>query len=288
MAKAINGLSVVMLGLGLGAPAAQGASVILNEYNAVGSTRHLDGDAFGDSDKADTRLGRVQGNGGNWFELAVVGDGSNGSTVDMRGWMLDWVEDGTDMGTITLSNDTFWSSVRAGTLITIGEEATLLSEGGATVVNGSDTGIDFLTGDNWAHIHTFDTTYVTSTTTNVTGDGPGNFSVGNDDWELTIKDDLGTVIFGPAGEKITDDITDDAGVNSREVFKLEADVSTSITAASVFYSDGTSSSFGAANVWGGGDFTQDFSAFGVVPEPASLVLVGLGGVLIATRRRAHG
>lgn len=274
------GVGIVALG-GL-APAASGASVILNEYNAVGSAKHLDEDAFGDSDKADTLLGRVLGNGGNWFEIAVVGDGTNGSTVDMRGWAFDWIEDGVDQGTITLTNDTFWSSVRAGTLITIGEEATITAENGATIVNGSDTGLDFATGDHWAHIHSFDTALISGTTTNVAGDGSGNFSLGNNDWQLTIKDDLGNIVFGPEGEGISD-----GGVNSNEVYKLEADISTLITPGSAPYSDGTSSSFGGANVWGGGEFNQDFSGFGVVPEPASLILISLGGVMIAGRRRHH-
>lgn len=45
MVKIYNGMGLVVLGLSIAAPAAPGASVILNEYNAVGSTRHLDEDA---------------------------------------------------------------------------------------------------------------------------------------------------------------------------------------------------------------------------------------------------
>jgi len=269
------------LALGLGLPAwAAGAPVILNEYNAVSASKHLDEDAFADSAKADTRLGRIQGNGGNWFELAVVGDGTDGSTVDMRNWTLDWTED-PDAGTLTLSNNTFWSSVRAGTLVTFGEEASLTSQSGAVVVSGSDVAVDFATGDHWAHIHSFDTNYV-STTTNVAGDGPGNFSVGNGDWQLTIRDAGGAAVFGPEGEGISD-----GGVKSNEVYKLEADVSTAIMAGTAPYSDGTSSSFGDANVWSGGDNVQSFAAFGVVPEPASLALLGVGGAALLGRRRGR-
>ncbi len=224
--------------------AATAAPVILNEYNAVGPEKFLDTDDFAGSTKTDTRLGRVQGNGLNWFELAVVGDGTNGSTVDMRGWQLRWAEtkndtgaadgaNGTDIwfgdgsieqGILTLTNDTFWSSVRAGTLITFGEQQTLTSEAGATVVDGSDTGINFSVGDNWAHVHSFDPTLVT-TTTNVTGDSAGNFSVGNDDWQLTILDAAAAaVVFGPTGEGIPSG----TGISSNEVFKLEAQATTSI------------------------------------------------------------
>jgi hypothetical protein len=55
--------------------------VVLNEYNAVsGTSLHasLDGDL---------RLGRIEGNGGDWFELVVRGTGF-GTTVDMRGWKI--------------------------------------------------------------------------------------------------------------------------------------------------------------------------------------------------------
>ena len=55
--------------------------IVLNEYNAVsGTSLHasLDGDL---------RLGRIEGNGGDWFELVVRGTGF-GTTLDMRGWKI--------------------------------------------------------------------------------------------------------------------------------------------------------------------------------------------------------
>ncbi len=285
--KRIATLALTMTASALFANHTNAASVILNEYNAVGSDKHLDENAYGDSDKADSRLGRIQGNGGNWIELVVVGDGTQGSAVDMRNWSIDWEETG-DAGTIFLSNDSFWSSVTAGTLITITETQTIVSEGGQTIVNGSDTSIDFTNGDNWANVWSFDTNLISSTTTNVGGDGSGNFSVGNDDWNMTLRDGSNNVVFGPIGEGIPSS----TGINSNEVFKLEAQPTTSITETSAGegtgYNDGSSSTFGAPNLWNGGDSSQDFTSFGVitnVPEPTTCALMITGATLVAGRRR---
>ena len=74
MSRSRYGL-VALLCLGL-ATAAQGAPLILNEYNAVGSTDFLNGgDPNADVDggfASDSYFGRVAGNGGDWFELVVV------------------------------------------------------------------------------------------------------------------------------------------------------------------------------------------------------------------------
>jgi len=276
------------------------AEVILNEYNAVSSARWIDegeGPATPDdpennpetaSEKWDASLGRIMGNGGNWFELAVVGDGANGSTVDMRGWKLAWEEDG-DEGEIVLSDDSFWQSVRAGTLVTIGELESLTAQDSSEVVNGSDTSVDFGSGDHWAHVFAADLRYITSTTTNVEDDQDdmgnpifGRFSVGNDDWNLTILNSADENIFGPLGEG-TGGVG--GGVGSRDVFKLEADVSANPDVAS--YSDGTSSTFGAPNVWTDEDIEvrQDFSPFGVVPEPSGLGILLIGALALVVRRR---
>ena len=292
LTKLAAGIGVGLLLVG----SANAATVILNEYNAVGSGKYLDDDTYAGSTKADTTLGRIEGNGGNWFELVVLGNGAAGSTVDMRNWQLQWAEtgsnttDGTDIwygsttvdqGIITLTNNAFWAAVPAGTILTFTEEQIITSEGGSQVVNGTDVGLNFAAGDNWANIYSFDTAYVT-TQTNVSGDGAGNFSVGNSDWQLTIRDAANALVFGPTGEGIPSS----TGINSNEVFKLEADPTTSITETSsdsgTGYNDGTSSSFGAPNVWDGGASVQDFSA--LVPEPASIVLLGLGSFALLRRR----
>ena len=67
--------------------------VILNEYNADNS----------------------------WLELVVVGDGTAGSTVDLRGWAIE-MEDDDGSSQIVLSSDAFWQSVQAGTILLFSAE----------------------------------------------------------------------------------------------------------------------------------------------------------------------
>jgi hypothetical protein len=218
------------------------AAVILNEYNAVKAENYLKD--LG----TDLFLGRVLGNGGNWFELVVTED-----HADLRGWRLVWTEAPSDTGTLALTQHLLWSDLRAGTIITFGESDT--AAGGLD----TDTSYDPSGGDWWIHINTLSggvpqETYVT-TTTNVPGDGPGHFSVGNDNWQVTIRDSQERLVFGPAGEGVQPT----SGIGNDEVFKLEEDPSPSIRPTSA-YNDGTSSSFGHPNLWAGGTIQQDFSA----------------------------
>ncbi len=257
---ALTGVAMSACGL------ASAADVILNEYNGVRSDRWLDcdeppADPLCDTDAADSFFGRVEGNGGNWFEIVVITD-----HLDMTGWDLNWAQIPAEAGTLTLSNDPLWSDLRSGTIITFVESTTL--EGGLD----TDVSYDPAGGDWWININSFDAQYVT-TVTNVVGDGPGNFSVGNDDWQLTIADAADAVVFGPAGEGIP---VTAPGVNSREIFKLEEDPSDSVDPVNSNWQDGTTSTFGSANVWSGGTMSQDFSALRsvVVPNtPVTLVLV---------------
>ncbi len=253
------------------------AQVILNEYNAVGSSRFLDGDLFTDSDKADTVFGRIVGNGGNWFELLVIGDGTS-STVDMRGWALSWTEDEevdpvnspgvTAAGTISLTNDSAWAAIEVGTIITFIETP---DAGGAAINTATDLSFDGTAGDWHLNVCTTQEQATGQLLTTTTNDGlAGEFSVGNDDWQLTILDNFGTVVSGPTGEG-DGNLT---GVSSREVGKLEGLVAPdstladwlAIDLATAPYNDGTSSSFGEANIFSAGSMTQDLSA---LREPAS-------------------
>jgi len=255
--------------------------VILNEYNAVGSTKWLDcdGDTSHPGDctycspprtppcKDDVFFGRVKGNGGNWFELVVTQD-----HLDMRGWQLYWTEatSPATAGTITLTSHSLWSNLRAGTIITFAESDT--AHGGLS----TDTSFDPSVGDWWININTLlgdpedplnrtpETTYAT-TVTNKAGDGPGNFSVGNNDWKLTIKNASGITQFGPCGEGMPDHAP---GVSSNEVFKLEEDPNPQVDPVTSDYNDGTSSTFGHPNTWSGGDNVQNF---GMLRSPGTIV-----------------
>ncbi len=229
---------------------ATAADVILNEYNAVAPDEWIGNPdldecegpmGFGCSSKEDTFFGRIIGNGGNWFELFVITD-----HVDMRGWSLFWEEvNNLKVGTIFLSEDMLWSDLRAGTIITFTELTT--AEGGLD----TDTSFDPCNGDWWINVNSFDTTYVPETTTNVRGDGSGNFTTGNNDWRLTILNSSDAVIYGPAGEGSLD--YSGTSVNNREICRLQEDPSDS-TLPSGPYDDGTRSNFGSFNNW-----TNEFS-----------------------------
>ena len=72
-----------------------------------------------------------------------------------------------------------------------------------------------------------------------------------------------------------------SGVGNEEIFKLEENHGTLITPLAN-YNDGTSSTFGAPNIWSAGTITQDFSVF--IPEPMSIFLLGWGGLILARKR----
>ncbi|MGD9645602.1 MAG: PEP-CTERM sorting domain-containing protein [Pirellulales bacterium] len=109
------------LALGQSAVFAAGPNtLIMNEANAVSGGDYLGGGRF------DPVLGRVQGNGQNWFEFVVAGTDPGKKTVDLRGWTIEWSFNKTDgtssgSGTITFSNDALWSAVPQGAMYTVNE-----------------------------------------------------------------------------------------------------------------------------------------------------------------------
>ncbi len=203
--------------------------MILNEFNAVDPTKTLA------SNNSDSHFGRILGNGGDWFELVVTAD-----HLDVRGWRFRVSDDtGGPMQTVTtlvLTNDPLWSNLRAGTIITVGED------------QADNVSYDPGNGDWWIHVRagTAGTgVYVSAL----------DFAVSNNNWQLTIQNSIGTPVFGPAGEGVFP-VT---GVGSDEVCKLEEDPTPFITPLDS-YNDGTSSTFGSPNVWAAGTLVQDLSS----------------------------
>ena len=96
-------------------------TVILNEYNGVGSGEFLSNDG------TDETFGRVRGNGGDWFELVVVAD-----DADLRGWQLELHDGkGLDAGLarrdlFVLGDDPALAALEVGTIITVSEDLSLI------------------------------------------------------------------------------------------------------------------------------------------------------------------
>lgn len=252
--------------------------LILNEYNAVGSTKYLT-TVVGNPDKGvDSFFGRVLGNGGNWVELVVTQD-----HLDVRGWKLRWAETlntvttgvdlwygngGVEQGVITFSNNAVWSNLRKGTILTI-------CEFDASVVGGGkndDFTFDACAGDWWMNAHTFNNPNYFTTTTNKTADVAGNFSVGNNNWLMEIRNASNTLITPAFGEGAP--VYGGSGISNTEIGKLEAQPTADVTNAS--FDDGDNSSFGSPNSWTDPIFVtckvhQDFTTLrqSVIDECAS-------------------
>lgn len=258
-------------------------ALILNEYNAVASDRFLNGgtltaDEDGGPASADSHFARVAGNGGNWFELVLVGDGTAGFT-DLTNWSIEVGQIANSgvfvpSSTITLSDSATWSAVAHGTLLTFIDQNTA---GGG--LNTEINRVDELTstGLAWTNIHV-------GTAGTVTGTGLSELAIGSSNTAFLIKDASGNNIFGPAGEGIAP--LD--GVGSEEIFELENDPLLSVSscdtssASTLGYDDGSSSStFGSPNLFApigsATDRAQDFSAFVLSPLQAYLASIGLPG-----------
>ena len=186
--------------------------VLLNEYNAVREDRSLDDDG------TDIFFDRVQGNGGNWFELVVVGDGTAGSTVDLRGWTIAIEDDGAPSA-MTLSDHEYWRRVQAGTILTFIEKNDDHPRDTSTAILKEDRLAT--AGWAWTNVWTGDEAYVS--------DGGSSFSVSHDSTQFTLKDRTGHIVFGPAGEKGS---FVGGGIGSREVYQLLDDPSPQVTPGS--------------------------------------------------------
>ncbi len=266
-----------------GAACKAAVPVILNEYNAVSSANVLR------NGNSDIYWGIVPGNGGDWFEVAVAGDGTPGSFVDMRGWTFlieDGVNDGDpandDASDFVLTGHKYWSAVPAGTILTFIEDT--------TEMGGLDTQlhvINRLASEGWAWSNICLQDPLFTVITDAEPNAEGRFftmRVSNDNTQITIMDAEGNVVFGPAGEGVNPL----SGVNSEEVFKLEADPTPYLTPGTANYNDGSSSTFGRPNLWSGGTGIQSFTPFIFTPAapvietpPAGLTVTEGGPVVFA-------
>ena len=257
-------------------------TVVLNEYNAVEPDRYLNGGtAAADEDGApastDSHFGRIIGNGGNWFELAVVGDNTPG-TINLSNWTIEVgkiAPSGKFVAstTIVLSDAATWSSISHGTLLTFIERNSM--------AGGLDTEINRVNkiatdGYAWTNIHL-------GTPGFITGTNLDDIRINSSNTAFILKDSAGTIIFGPAGEGIAP--LD--GVGSSEIFELENDASSEISPIDdasetlLGYDDGSSgSTFGSPNLFAplGSDIdqAQDFTPYIQTVTAFNIYLTNLG------------
>jgi hypothetical protein len=266
-------LSLSCLVVLVGGIPARGAPLIINEFSAVG-----DGVVLENSGKDtffDAHYINPTGNGGNWVELVVTQD-----HLDLRGWKVEWSNTDPDSGNVVFTNNSLWSDVRSGAIITLRENDTGVP-GNPVGARVSNVSFNPAGGDFWLEINVGDPLYIISS----------SFKVDNDNWRGTIRDNLNNIVQGPVGESLTgagQPWQGGGGINSQEVGQLKINPTAGSTAAS--YTDADWSSYGAAN-WlnSNGSVVQDFSNLRLwVPEPNSLVLAALaacGAAAVVWRRR---
>jgi hypothetical protein len=266
-AVAILALSVV--------GSAQAAEVIVNEYNAVAETCDRpptppdeEEPCFLQDGNSDPFLGTRLENGGDWFEVVVIQD-----HLDMRGWDFRVTQGGgiPEEFILVLTQELIWSDLRSGTIITVSED-----------IPSNVDDYQPETGDWWINVRADNNTLGTYITAM-------NFKTGNDKTQISVRDEFNAVIFGPAGEGVNPL----KGVGDDEVFKLEADPSSSIVPGSCidadpdictpdYWNDGSSSTYGQPNVWSGGSMQQDFSALRSVVPYSPLTSIVINEVNIHT------
>ena len=243
--------------------------VLINELNCVSSGNQLNKGVVdtGTGDGLDTYFGTVNGNGGGWLELVVVGDGTAGSTVDLRGWKIE-IDDGASGAafvpddTVVLSNNPYWAAVPAGTILTFTDQN--------TAQGGLDTWINkkclrSSAGYDWSNIYVFDAAYVDQAQSLI----GGGLGISSSNAQVRIKKTVGTVVAGPIGEGIRPV----SGVSNNQILEYVGDPapvsspldtvqnSTGVTVSA--YGNGNGSTFGEPNKRSGGTITQDFSVYRV-------------------------
>jgi len=237
--------------------------LIINEWNATGPSTLLQ-DCGSPNFEGDIFFGCTNGNGTNWIELVVTQNNLN-----IQGWTVSWKNNDSgghpNNGSFTFSTNSIWSSLKAGTVITVRDN------GGSTTDANNHIPSTYNPCSNqdwWIGVDVLDATYIQSSQlkNGSTSLGAG-FKTDNDCWRGRIVD--------AGGNPVTDLVQDWVGENSGcgsipaaiwagngigndEVGKLEADPvgGTSDTQ----YKDGDSSTYGGPNVWSSGTGVQSFDA----------------------------
>lgn len=312
----------------LRASAATGQDLILNEYNAVRSSRWVTastgatnpGQYISTPFREDAGFaefpglpdGRIEGNGGNWWEFVVIQD-----HLDIRDWEIRWANthasadqaDGindpwygdpdVEQGIVTFSNESTWSDLRSGTILTLSTSSSIAVDtdldgagnrnftdpplpGAADVTMDLSTDTSFdPTSRDW-HIHVSSVEEVGSgsplvtTVHNRVDQGAGFFAAGRRDFQLTILDDSDTVVFGPIGEAISGfaSMSDGTGKGFLDGDQVaKLEADPSTSASNAFFQDGGSSTFGLPNIWSGGS-EQNFHQLRTSTFVPSLSLLG--------------
>ena len=103
---------------------ARAAAILVNEYNGVSAAQLPERGHRGRGRRrraaADAYFGRVLGNGGDWLELVVIQDHLDlrgGLALDRRGHHA-----GRTTTVLTFTQDSLWSDLRSGTIITVAED----------------------------------------------------------------------------------------------------------------------------------------------------------------------
>ncbi len=244
-----------------------------------------------------TGWARIEGNGGDWMELVVTQD-----HTDLRGYTLYFENDENfnfvigenpdERGFIKFLNNKDFADLRAGTIITISEDASVneirdqySANPNYALFPSHDTGFDYdlssdptfdpFQSDDW-HVHFWVDESKTDNGLPTEYFAPfSDAKVDNDEWTLWIFDSTNTaaqaeaedpsvstisdlttgLIQGPIGESQPDWGTNTGGgnVNNQELLSMNADPSDAATSAD--FEDVDFSTFGRPNLYN--DTTED-------------------------------
>jgi len=232
--------------------------IILNEYNGVDPDSFLNGGAIDDVDAAsDSKLGRIEGNGGAWMEFVVTGTGAANSVVDMRGWTFTITSD-DQTRVLHLSDHISLATIPAGTILTFTEDS-------AT----ADTGFNLFSSFHsqsygWTNIWMHDPILIDQAAST----HPDSPAIGSRNTRVTVTASNDSVLYGPSGESVGTRDDDDNGtpdelvdLGGLDVYKLEEDPSTTVNPVFGNYDDGSASTFSERNTWASGASIQSLNQY---------------------------